>query len=68
MLKVNLIGFNAEQSIETIKVGNPDELKQHVSRMFEGKRIEIISQSHSSNIYDVKVDGQKRGEVEVITE
>ncbi len=68
MIKANLIGFNDEQSIETIRVANPEELKTHVEKMFEGRAVDIANPSHSSNIYDVKVDGQKRGEIEVIPE
>jgi len=68
MIKANLIGFNDEQSIETIRIASPEELKTHIEKMFEGKVVDVASQSHSSNVYDVKVDGQKRGEVEVINE
>jgi hypothetical protein len=68
MLKLNLIGFSADKQIETMRVNDPQELKAEMEKRFEGQSVDISSRSHSSNVLDVIVNGQKKGEVEVIQE
>ena len=66
MIKANLIGFKKDRPMETIHVANQAELQTHIEKIFEGQDVKLDSQR--DNLFNVTVDGNKEGEVEVIAE